>query len=66
MIKVTEGYKFWIEHIDCEKFYIQVTAPDGCFSYDGYWDSPLDATIEDALREALNGSKLLGRAKRTA
>jgi hypothetical protein len=59
-MKRTVGYTFGIEHIDCEKFYIQVTAPNGCYAYDGYWNQ-LDATIQDALQEALIGSGLIKR-----
>lgn len=54
---LTQGYSFSIEHIDFETFYIQVTAPDGREAYDGYWHK-LDATVEDALMEALIGSGL--------
>lgn len=57
---MTEGYIFTIEHIDYETFYITVASPDGCYCYDGYWHK-LDASIEEALKEAINGCKLKRR-----
>jgi len=39
-------------------FYIRVTDKDGCFLYDGYYES-LNVSINDAIHESLTGSKLV-------
>ena len=44
------------QHVDT--FYIRVFAPDGCMAYDGYWSGDVDATMDDAIAEALVGSGL--------
>lgn len=53
----TVGWSVLIEHIDHGKFYICATAPDGTYTYDGYWLQE-GATVEGALAEALRGSGL--------
>lgn len=39
-------------------FYIIVTAPSGVYEYDGWWDDSLDATVDDAIKEAIQGAML--------
>lgn len=59
---MTIGYVFTIEHIDYETFYITVRSPSGNLCYDGYWHK-LDASIEEALEEAIIGCSLKKRKK---
>lgn len=44
---------------DDEPWYIQVTAPDGGYVYDGWWRHSEDASREAAIREALVGAQLI-------
>lgn len=43
-------------------WYIQVTHPDGCFIYDGYWRGSVGKTLEEAVAEAFRGAELLESA----
>ena len=38
------------------KFYITVTAPDGSYSYDGWWKQECYTNMEFAVAEAIKGS----------
>lgn len=40
-------------------WYIQVTAPTGLMTYDGYWPHSEGTDLRDAIMEALKGSELL-------
>lgn len=46
-----------------DDFYIVVTSPDGTHAYDGWWNDSKDATIDEAVEEALDGAQL--RPRRT-
>jgi hypothetical protein len=41
-----------------KQWYIQVTAPNGDYTYDGWWGE-CGSTIDDAIEQALWGSGLL-------
>ena len=41
-------------------FYIIVTAPDGCYAYDGWWGEEW-STMDEAIAQALMGSCLIAR-----
>lgn len=66
---VYKGHDIDIEKKDIDGefwFYIEVTAPDGCYAYDGYWRPeehwlPNADHINLAIDEALVGSRLVGR-----
>jgi hypothetical protein len=40
-------------------WYIRVTAPDGCYIYDGWWRDSEDKSSADAIEEAKRGAGLL-------
>jgi hypothetical protein len=40
-------------------WYIRVTAPDGCYVYDGWWADSAGKPLKDALYEAKVGAMLL-------
>lgn len=55
-------YKGYLIDIDRDEdhggdFYIMVFN-DGGYLYDGWWDDSKDATIDDAIKEALQGAEL--------
>jgi hypothetical protein len=41
-----------------EDWYIQVTHRDGCYIYDGWWKDSSHRTLDDAIKEAIDGSLL--------
>ena len=41
-----------------ENWYVMVTAPDGCYVYDGWWRDSAYKTRRAAILEALIGSQL--------
>ena len=55
-----KGHAIEIEREKPDYFYIMVTAPCGMFDYDGWWKSDkTEASMLDAIEEALKGSKLI-------
>ncbi len=44
-----------------KNWYIIVTAPDGCYAYDGWWADSEDSTLREALAEAKRGA-CIGKA----
>ena len=48
-----------IEREKEDQFYIIVNAPCGSSDYDGYWDGPTDATMAQAIKEALEGACII-------
>lgn len=44
-------------------WYIQVTHPNGCKVYDGWWLNSETATPKEAIEEAKQGAMLIGRSK---
>lgn len=57
-----DGNHIWVKRVSDENWYIQVRAQDGCFVYDGYWETPRRLELKDAVDEALKGAMLLGDA----
>lgn len=41
-----------------DNWYIIVTAPNGCYSYDGWWRDSAGKTKREAILEALHGAML--------
>jgi len=44
---------------DHENWYITVTAPNGCYAYDGYWRDSEHTTAGEAIEEAKRGAMLV-------
>lgn len=45
--------------IDRRNFYIEVVHPSGEHAYDGWWNSEdMNTTIDDAIKEAIDGAQL--------
>ncbi|ARK86063.1 hypothetical protein BOC42_00410 [Burkholderia pseudomallei] len=52
-------YLIWVEMKPMDDWYIRVTAPDGCYIYDGWWADSGSKSAEDAIAEAFDGACLL-------
>lgn len=52
----------WLDGDDFEetdrRFYIQVTAPDGCYVYDGWMPEDQGDTLDAAIQDAVRGACL--------
>jgi hypothetical protein len=46
---------------DHENWYITVTAPNGCYAYDGWWSNSEHTTALEAIEEAKSGALLAAR-----
>lgn len=49
----------WVELEPTGDWYIRVTAPDGCYIYDGWWSDSARKSSEEAVAEAFDGACLL-------
>lgn len=49
----------WVELEPMGNWYIRVTAPDGCYIYDGRWADSASKSAEEAVSEAFHGAMLL-------
>jgi hypothetical protein len=60
-----KGYTIIVERErDCDDWYIQVTGPDGTYSYDGWWNGSAYRSEDDAIAEAKSGAMIDEYAQR--
>ena len=53
------GYVIDVTREGYNKFYITVTAPDGSYSYDGWFSKENYTEMHTAVAEAIKGSRIL-------
>lgn len=50
-------HSIWVYKIKkSDDWYIQVSGPDGCMCYDGWWGDSSDRTADEAIEEAKSGA----------
>ncbi len=54
------GYRVFGERDSAhQNWYIMVTAPDGCYAYDGWWKDSEDKSAPEVVEEAIRGACIL-------